>query len=286
MKHHITTVIVAAAVALAIGFIPKTANKENGAPVPAEETAYERVLRTGVLRCGYFTEPPFTAKDENTGEFSGLSVDLVKAVASELDLKLEWSEQISFATFPQDLKNRRYDMVCGSVFILPRGGQMDYTIPYAYVSMQGYVRPEDTRFDKPFGDVEWENVSIAGLDGEGATTAAQKLLPQAKMNILPQLSNISEMLLHVSTGKSDISFVLPSVFDDFNIANPGQLRPAALDRPLYTYAVGFGISSEEPGFKAMIDNVLTQMETSGELESLFRKHDPKGHFKRPVVSME
>ena len=121
-------------------------------------------------------------------------------------------------------------------------------------------------------------MTIAGLDGEGATTAAQKLLPQAKMNILPQLTSISEMLLQVSVGKSDIAFVLPSVFEDFNRGNPGKLRLAKLDRPLYTYAVGFGISAEEPAFKALLSNAIKQLNASGELAQMIKTYDPDGRW--------
>jgi hypothetical protein len=42
---------------------------------------------------------------------------------------------------------------------------MDYTNAYTYVSMYGYVRPDNTAFDKPFDDVDWSQVSISGLDG-------------------------------------------------------------------------------------------------------------------------
>ncbi|MCF8495052.1 MAG: transporter substrate-binding domain-containing protein [Alphaproteobacteria bacterium] len=249
------------------------------------KSVYQKVLQSGVIRCGYFIEPPFTLHDENTGAFSGLSVDLIETIAKELGLKVEWAEQVSFATFPQDLKNRRFDMVCSSVFTLPRAGQMDYTTPYAYVPVNGYVKTDNTKFDMSFESVDWKSVKVAGLDGEGATVAAQKLLPEAHMDILPQNASISEMLLQVSTGKSDIGFVLPTVFEAFEKANPGILRKATLDKPLYTYAVSFGIAPEQPAFKALIDNVMRQLTVSGELENMFKKHDPKGDFKRPLAPM-
>jgi len=248
------------------------------------ESVYDRVMRTGTIECGYFVEPPFTVRNEATGEFSGLTVDLIELIAKDLNLKVKWKEQISFATFPEDLNNNKYDMVCGSVFVLPRGGRMDYTNAYVYVSMLGYVRPENTMFDKPFQEVDWSKVSISGLDGEGATTAAQKLLPEAKMKILPQLSNISEMLLVVATGKADIGFVLPSVFKDFNNFNPGKLRKAGLDRPLSSYDVSFGIARGQEEFKALMNNALRQLTVSGELRALFEKHDSEGFFDYPIVS--
>ncbi len=246
-----------------------------------KQTIYDRVMDTRTIRCGYFIEPPFTLQDPNTGEFSGLSVDLVNMIAGELGLKVEWTEQISFATFAQDLKNQRYDMVCGSVFIMARAGQMDYSQPYTHVPIHGYVRADDTRFDHDFSDIDWQETKISALDGEGATTAVQKILPEAQLQTLPALSNIAEMLLTVETGKTDIGFVLPSVYADYNKNNPGKLREAKLGKPLYTYAVSFGIAQGEHDFKAMINNMIEQLQVSGELETLIDKHDPEKLFGRP-----
>jgi ABC-type amino acid transport substrate-binding protein len=247
-----------------------------------KESAYDRVMRTHTMRCGYFIEPPFTIRDENTGHMRGIAVDLAEAIAKELDIKIVWSEQISFGTFPQDLQSGRYDAVCGSVFTLPRAGVIDYMTPYAFVPVYGYTKPANQTFDKPFAAIDWSKVTIAGLDGEGATMAARKMLPQAKFTILPQLSNISEMLMLTGTGKADIAFVLPSVFADFDKTNPGVLRRANLDRPLYVYAVAFGIPRGQMEFKSMLDNTMTQLTASGELAAIHKKYDPTGVFRQPT----
>ena len=124
------------------------------------DSAYDRVMKSGKMRCGYFIEAPFTLKDPNTGALSGMSVDITNKIAQELGLEIDWVEEINFATFPQDLKSRRYDAVCGDLFILPRGAQTDYTDPYIFVSVYGYVKTGNTAFDKPFDTIDWSKVSI------------------------------------------------------------------------------------------------------------------------------
>ncbi len=248
------------------------------------DNVYDRVMKTRTIECGYFVEPPFTIRNEVTGEFSGIAVDLIEMIANDLNLKVKWKEQMSFATFQDDLNNNKYDIVCGGIFVLPRGGRADYTNSFSYASMIGYTQPDNKKFDKPFNNVDWSKETIAGLDGEGATTAAQKLLPEAKMNVLPQLSSISEMLMLVSTGKADIGFVLPSVFKNFNETNPGKLREAKLGRPLYTYDVSFAVARNQYEFKSMINNSLRQLIASGELKDLFTKYDPDGYFDFPALN--
>lgn len=250
-----------------------------------KESVYERVLRTKTLRCGYFVEPPITMRDENKDTFSGIAPDLVRIIAKELDIQIEWAEQLNFATFQQDLNNNRYDMVCGGIFILPRAGLTDYSNPYLFVSANGYVKKGNNRFQgKAIDDLNTPEITISGLDGEGATYSASKRLPDANMVVLPQLSNISDMLLEVSTGKTDIAFVLPSVFADFNKNNPDKLQRAGLKEPIDTYAVSFAVPRNEYAFKSLINNMLTQLQTSGELERVVRKHDQKGHFTVPFHS--
>ena len=247
-----------------------------------EESVYDRVMRTRTLRCGYFIEAPFTRVDANTGARSGIAHDLAEKLGKELGLKVEWTQEVNFATLAEDLSSGRYDAVCASVFVLPRSGRTDYTRPYTYVPVHGYVRTSDARFDKPFNTIDWSQARIGGLDGEGATTAAQKLLPQARFDILPQSSQISDMLAAVAAGKTDIGFVLPSVYQSFSKGNPNVLKEAALDRPLYTYAVAFALPAGQPAFKDMLDNVILQLTVSGELQAIIGQYDPGDLFIRPA----
>ncbi len=283
MRNISITILVALAVSYGAISFNKTSASSEATSIVKAETAYERVMRTKTLRCGYFIESPFTELKDGK-EFTGLAVDLTKEIAKGLGLKVEWTTEIGFSTFSQDLKNNRYDMVCSGIFILPRGGTADHTIPYAYVPIRGYASVDDTRFDKPMSEIDWANITISGIDSEGATTAAQKLLPQAKMQMLPQLASVSEILVSVAANKADIGFVLPSVFANFNKTNPNKLKPIATDKALYTYAVAFSIANEQYALKSLINNALTQLIVSGELEAMFRKYDPDGLFSYPKAN--
>ena len=88
------------------------------------------------------------------------------------------------------------------------------------------------------------------------------------------------MLLAVETKKADIAFVLPTVFASYNKNNAGKMRHAKLGKPIYKMAVGFGIARNQHAFKNMIDNIITQLHVSGELNALTNKHDPSGMFDR------
>jgi len=63
-------------------FLALAADKE-------KESAFDRVMRTKTLRCGYTIYPPFFSKDPNTGEFSGLFHDFTEQIGKELGIKIE-----------------------------------------------------------------------------------------------------------------------------------------------------------------------------------------------------
>lgn len=246
-----------------------------------KESIYDRVMRTGTLRCGYFAENPFTIIDPNTNKKTGIAVEVAKAVTQQLGLKLEWVEEVNFGTLVTDLQNGRYDAICGSAFNIPRAGKTDYTTPYIYVPTYGYVRPDEKRFDKTLEAVNKTGVTISILDGEGSSAIASRLYPQAKQYSLPQTAEISQMLLAVADKKADIGFVLPSVFEQFDKANPGKLRQVASKSPLYVFSVSFAIRPGEQEFKNMLDIMIKQMVVSGEMDRIIDKYETKpGMFLR------
>jgi ABC-type amino acid transport substrate-binding protein len=52
-------------------------------------SAYDRVIVSGTIHCGYFLWPPFIEKNVNTGKLSGLSYDLMEEIGKQLSLKID-----------------------------------------------------------------------------------------------------------------------------------------------------------------------------------------------------
>jgi polar amino acid transport system substrate-binding protein len=240
-----------------------------------KETAYERVMRTGILRCGYFAESPFTIIDPNTNKKSGIAVELAETIASQIGLKLEWTEEVNFGTLVTDLQSGRYDAICASVFNIPRAGKIDYTTPYIYMPSLAYVRPDEKRFDNNLSAINKKDVTVAILDGEGSSTIANRLYPDAKKYDLPQSDQIAQMLLAVADKKADVGFVMPTVFADFNKTNPGKLKQVNTKDPFYVFSLSFAIRPNEPQLKDMLDIMINQLIVSGEMDRIIDKYETK-----------
>lgn len=113
-----------------------------------KETAFERILRTGTIRCGYIIYPPQLMRDVNSGKISGFAADIIEHIASELSLKVEWAEETGTASMIDGLKSGRFDAVCNTVWASTvRTREAWFTDPVFFTAVNAYVREGDERFD-------------------------------------------------------------------------------------------------------------------------------------------
>jgi len=181
MRKHAATATIAAIVAFfVVFFMGKMGPHPENAPIK-QETAFERVMRTNTLRCGYMLLPPQLIRDPNTKQFSGVAYDLINEAAKILGLKVEWTEEVNFSTVAEGLKSERYDSLCLTAYRWgPSARVMEYTNPIFYSTTNVYVRANDTRFDNDLNLINDENVTIATIDGEAAQFIKESDFPKGK----------------------------------------------------------------------------------------------------------
>jgi ABC-type amino acid transport substrate-binding protein len=249
---------------------------DNSAPQTVEakkETPYERVMRTGVLRCGYATWPPNVMVDTKTGKVAGIIPDLVEYAAKSVNLKVEWVQEVSWATFPQDLKNERYDAMCaGAWAVKETANLLAYTRPLFYNAVYAFVRVDDTRFDQGFDELNDPKYTLSGVDAAMSSVIAVNDFPKAKLNSFPQMSEPSQILMDVMYKKSDITFVEGSLFIEFDRENPGKLRPVTWV-PYRTFATPLiAVSIKDPRLATMFDTIVGEMQLHGIVERTLKKY--------------
>lgn len=276
LKQRIVAIVVSVAISVSATWMLLGQHR-----VAAKQSVYDHVINSGVLRCGYFPEAPFTIIDPNTGKKSGIAIELAEKVADELNLKIEWVSAENFGALTEDLRNGRYDAICASTFNMPRAGRIDYTIPYAYVPVFAYTKKGRSDFDGKLNQLDWSKVRLAAIDGEGPTIAARRKMPDAQFVTLPPASQLSELLNTVVDNKADMAFVIPTIFKQFDANNPGKLQKIVTDQPFYLFNVGFGLKPDEAGMKNMLDFVIRNMMTNGQLDALYKKYDPEGLLLQP-----
>ena len=112
-----------------------TAKMTNGPKGEAArtESAYERVIKTQTLRCGYIPFVPNMVKDPNTGVLSGLDVELTEALARKMGVKIVWAEEVGWGTVVAGLKAGRFDALCNGAWYNPMEAKEAYfSRPYHF----------------------------------------------------------------------------------------------------------------------------------------------------------
>jgi polar amino acid transport system substrate-binding protein len=252
--------------------VPKNpALSENSAK---KESAYDRVMRTGVIRCGYIPYAPYLIKDVNTGQFSGIFHDLTEEMAKLLNLKVEWSYETTFATFSEDAKNGRYDVYCGGLWSGSQGARgVDYSMPVNFVGLGVYVRSDDNRFDGKMDILNDKQYKFSVVDGEMSDVVPRSDFPNAQILSHPNNTEVSQLALDIAGKKADAMVVEKAVADEYLIKNPGTLKNLAVDHPIRVFGNTWAVAKGEWSLLSTINPTIDQMINSGTVEKVVAKYE-------------
>ena len=243
----------------------------------SEQSVYDRVMQQGKIRCGYVLYTPGCMKDPNTGKLSGIGIETLELVAKNLGLKVEWTEEVGWGSMIEGLQTNRYDMVATPVWTnANRARQVDFSKSLYYSPIFIYVKKGDRRFSgqNAFDQLTSGKYSIATVDGETAEIIAREDYPSAKKVSLPQLSDLSQLLLTVSTGKADVTFMEPASAAPFIGHNAGVIEMVKTDRPIRIFPNCWMFKRNQMEFKDMLDTALEQLINSGAVDKIIRKNEP------------
>ena len=239
------------------------------APAAKTETAFDRIMQKHEIRCGYGVYPPYTDRDIKTGQITGPIKDIWDAIGERLNIKIVWSEEVSWGTMISGLQSKRYDAVCSPVWANATRSQfVNFTTPIGWQPERAWTRSSETRFDNNLGAINQAQTKIAVLDGEMAIMLANRMFPKAQQIALPQSAAISDLLMNVTTGKADITLMEDSVVQNFLKSNPGTLKIVAGADALQKFPVTFLLPQGDDRLKNMIDQTIQDMLLDQTIQSI------------------
>lgn len=259
------------------------------AQVQAEEytksPAYERVMTSGTLRCGYINRPPAFQKDPVTGVISGIFKDYTESIATSLNLKVDWTEEVGWGEIVTALENGRIDAFCAGLWAnSSRVSRMDFVQPIMYEPIYAYARADDTRFDKDSEAANKPEIKIAVTDGTTYAVIAGKDFPLAEQLSLPQLSPNSDLFMNLVTKKVDLTLCEPSSAEDFLKNSPDSIKQLQWKQPLRAFGVSIGVAGGEYRLKRMLDLATEEFLQTGEAEKTLGRYEKvKGGILRVEV---
>lgn len=241
------------------------------------ESAFDKILQTGVVRVGYFSYAPALVKDPNTGEFSGIMYDILMELSKNLNLKFEFVSETTVATMIEDIKTNKVDLICAQV--LPTGARAKeayFTDPIFFSSLNAYVQSNNFSLDNDIAKANSSNVRISVIDGEINETIANHDFPNAKQVSMQNIQEVSQMLVEVSMGKADLTFAEPLTAENFMRANPGKIREVEGIKPIKVFPVVYILKKGENQFQNMMNIALQELEFNGIIDKIIDKYEPTG----------
>lgn len=279
MRNVVVSLLVAIVAAFVTVQFTKTSPE---ATVEVRESVYDRVLRTGVIRCGYTFYSVALFKDES-GQPRGIYKDLMDEIAKLLDLRIEWAEEVGWGEQIAGLNANRYDMVCSPANMTgPRARAADFITPFYYSPVYAWVREGDPRFGSDsksnLEKANSEDIKIAAIDGEQSESQAKQFFPKAKLLSAPQSAPFSTMFMNVVEKKADITIAEPVSIREFMKENPdSKLVPINMDDPLILAVNIMMVNNSDPAFKAMVSNAITILIANGVVDNIIDKWEPYPH---------
>lgn len=262
-------------VLIAFSLLSGCASVEKANNAPAKDGLYDRVIASGKIRCGYFLFPPYSVKDPQTGKLSGIFVDAIEEAATNLGLRVEWSEEVGYGSMVEGIRTGRYDLVPSGVWpSANRARYADFSVPLFYSGIVVYARTDDRRFDNNFQAINDKAITISTIDGTVQDAMAHKDFPHAKVLSHPEMSDASMILLDVTSRKADVTFIEPGLAAIFLKSHPGEVRNVSPAKPLGVVGNTMMFKAGEPSFKAMLNTALCELINTGVVDRLIDKYEP------------
>ena len=233
------------------------------------ESAYDRVMRTGTIRCGYGIRTPLLVKDPNTGVFSGLFYDYVENIAKALGLKVEWTEEIGWGDIIEALRNNRVDAFCSGLWpVSRRVVYLDFVKPVIYEPLYLFARNDYKHIDPDLSVLNSPDVTFVGIEGSTTYIVAERDFPRAKKISLPQLSPVTDGFMNVITGKADVVIADLATAAEFEKNNPGKLRSLRSERPVRAFGLSIAVDGNEDRLKRMLDLATEEFLQTGTMDTM------------------
>ncbi len=276
MRRNLSALVVAALVGGLLTLGISSLSRGPDATHSARETAYDRVMRTGVLRCGYGLWEPAVMRDPITGQFSGIIYDFMQEVGKSLNLKVEYSLEMPWDSIGVALHAGKIDAHCAGVFATPaRGRGMAFSNPLFFSPTVAFARADDTRFDFHLDRINQPDVTVALSDDDITTEIYQRDFPQAKKTELPQFAPPEELFLVLATHKADVTFNGPSRLHSFEKGYPGKVKVIPTTRPLRIFPNTVAVDIGEEALVHVLNTAIDQMLDSGVVDKLIEKYKEK-----------
>lgn len=227
----------------------------------------QRVIDFKVLKVGMSgNQPPLTMANREGG-LMGFDVDLAKALADAMKVKLE-IVAIPFGELMTALENDKIDMVISGLSITPeRTEEVSFVGPYM-MSGKSILTKNSTLSDiKASKEFNRKDLKLLALSNSTSASFVKAVAPNAQ---LIEITSYDEGVAMIIDGKAD-AMVADMPVCVLSVLRYPDAGLATLEQPLTVEPVGIAVSKDDPQFFNLVDNYLRAYEKTGILTQLRKK---------------
>jgi ABC-type amino acid transport substrate-binding protein len=227
----------------------------------------QRVIDFKVLRVGMSgNQPPMTMTNRE-GSLMGFDVDLAKALADAMKVKLE-IVPMPFGELISALDKNQVDMVLSGLSITPERTEMvSFVGPYMMSGKSILTRNSVLTKIEASKDFNRKELKLLALNNSTSASFVRAVAPEAE---LIEIGSYDEGVALIIDGKAD-ALVADMPVCVLSVMRYPDAGLRTLERPLTVEPVGIAVSKEDPQFFNLVDNYLRAYEKTGILGKLREK---------------
>jgi polar amino acid transport system substrate-binding protein len=235
-----------------------------GASARADQLA--DIKKKGEIVIGVLgTDEPNSFVDPKTRDVVGYEVDLGEAIAKKLGVKAMYKQLAVAARIPE-LQQGRVDILAAS---LTHDKEREALIDF---SLTTFVTGQTVLVKKDSGITQLSQLSgkkVLTVKGGTQEPNIRKAVPGVDV-VTFETTQQAFLALQQGKGAGYVNDEA-SLIDDYAKLGAASKDYVILGQSISTEALALGLKKGEPGLKAVVDDVLRELEKSGEADKLFVK---------------
>jgi polar amino acid transport system substrate-binding protein len=234
------------------------------------QSSVESIKKRGTLIMGTSGGfPPFEVVNESTQKLEGLDIDLAQKVAEELGVNLD-VRNMDFTALIGAVKTGQVDMaIAGMSITADRNASVTFSNSYFKADQAIVVKSDRTDINSP-SDLAGKKISVnQGTTGDmwvGDELVATGLVAAEDVH---KFGYASDALLELVSGRVDALVIDSPVAAAYVAAHPGIIK--VVNTIVTNEYYGIAMNKNSVGLVSFVNDLLVQMEASGEMQQLVSK---------------
>lgn len=224
----------------------------------------QATVKPAILKVGSDTTyAPFGFQDENSKEYVGFDIDLIKAIGKQAGFEVQL-QSMNFDGLIPALEGGTIDVAISDMTITEeRAQKVLFSKPYYTAGLSIMVKKDEQKI-KNFNDLTGQRIAVS-IGSTGAEEAHK--IKDAKIR---EFNTIAEAFLELQNGGVD-AVINDLPVNEYYVANQGSKFAKLVGEPLNSENLGIATAKKNKELAQKIDKALEEIKQNGEYEKIYVK---------------